>query len=98
MNKNLITQIILRLKSESPAFFKKLQAIAYALIVLGIIAYLNQKYSIVVTDMVTNICAMLVDVGKAAIGLLIASWTGTTDPTLMDDKSKDNVINQEQNN
>lgn len=97
MNKTLLTQIILRLKSESPAFFKKLQVIAYVLIVLGIIAYLNQKYSIVVTDMATNICAMLVDVGKAAIGLLIASWTSTTDASLMDDKSKENVINHEQN-
>lgn len=98
MNKNLITQIILRLKSESPAFFKKLQVIAYALIVLGILAYLNQKYQIFITDIVGKICAMLVDVGKAAVGILIASWTGTTDPTLMDDKSKENVINHEQNN
>lgn len=97
MNRNLLTQLFLRLRSESPAFFKKLQVIAYVLIGLGIAAYLNLKFDIVNTEMVLKICNMMVEVGKFALGMLITALTGTTNPSLMDDKTKGNVVKDEFN-
>lgn len=98
MNKNILQQIVLRLKSESPKFYRVMQIFSAIVVVASVGFGLLMKYELLDFPKAANINSLLFDLAKGFGGMFFMSLLGTTDPKLMDEQSKDNVINHEQNN
>lgn len=92
MQLSFINLLIQRLKSEQPAFYKKLQYIAIVvLLFVGIIWGANwfNLFSASVHDKINTACYA---VGTFIIGVFFTSMTGTKDPNLISHDTKDAVI------
>ncbi len=100
MQLNFLFLLIQRLKSEQPAFYKKLQVIALVILAivgaiwfvlwLGII-HIDQ----VLHDKLNTACYAL---GTFIIGVFFTSMTGTKDPKLISNDTKDAVVKDAVNN
>lgn len=97
MQQSFILQLIKRLNSQSPTFFKNLQKISMIAIAASIsVNYLFDQNIIHLTNQVLqeNITNVANAIWKISTGSLFSSLTSTTDPELMDNKTKSVVVNQ----
>lgn len=92
MQISFITQIFKRLKSESPKFFKILQVAFGSLsAILWALNFLISKHYID-ADKAQMFVDLLNAVAGGSTGAFIATLFTTTDASLMDDKTKVNVV------
>lgn len=89
MGKTLITEYIKRLQSENPKFWAILSK--YSLIAAVLISAVLGLHSYKIFDIPQNWVDLLSHIDAGLAGMFIAAQGGTTQPHLMDDKTIENV-------
>jgi hypothetical protein len=92
MNQSYIIQLLQRLASESPAFSKWLQRIAFVVGIITATFAFMMKYQLIDFPKMDNVRDALFGLSTFFGGLFVGAKTSTTNPTLIDDKTKENVF------
>lgn len=94
MQGTFIAQLFARLGSKSPRFFRIFQVVSIVMVCIAAVAYWLLKKEVLpvpvdLSDKLQDICR---EIGVFFGGTLLASGSGTTNPELMDDHTKERVI------
>jgi len=87
-----IQQLLTRLQTENPAFYKKLQTIAMILGAICVVVIGFIKYDIVPFEASEKVLTAAYALITFCGGIVFTSATTTTDSRLMDKKTIDNVL------
>lgn len=92
MNQSFVIQLLKRLSSESPLFSKWLQVIAIIVCLITAAFAFLMKYHLISFAGIDNLRDALFGASTFFGGLFFGAKTSTTDPALIDDKVKENVL------
>lgn len=100
MRSNFVAQVLQRLASKSPKFFRIIQYTLWALTGVSVaIVYLHSKKLLNFSnqDLEAGILSVCDDLWKFTMGGAVVAMTSTTDPKLVAPEVKANVIEEVQN-